>query len=91
MAENPEKQTAWVCRLDQCPPTILNPNKEPGYKFTYKRCNTKSKRNHSWPSSLEIGEEKKVCSTSEVKVVKKLNMKIYPIQLPEGRRKKKPA
>ena len=28
-AENPEKQTAWKCRLDQYPPLILNPP-EPG-------------------------------------------------------------
>ena len=34
MAENPEKQTAWVCRLDQYPPRILNPN----LKFTQKIC-----------------------------------------------------
>ena len=26
MAENPEKRTAWICRLDQYPPMILNPN-----------------------------------------------------------------
>ena len=26
MAENPDKQTAWKCRLDQYPPMILNPN-----------------------------------------------------------------
>ena len=25
MAENPEKETAWECRLDQYPPMILNP------------------------------------------------------------------
>ena len=25
MAENPEKQIAWICRLDQYPPIILNP------------------------------------------------------------------
>ena len=43
--------------------------------------------------AIESGNRgrKKVCSTSEVKVVKKLNMKIYPILLPEGRRKKNPA
>ena len=28
MAENPEKQTAWKCRLDQYPPMILNPRKQ---------------------------------------------------------------
>ena len=27
MAENPEKQTAWKCRLGQLPPMILNPQK----------------------------------------------------------------
>ena len=27
MSENPEKQTAWICRLDQYPPMILNPSK----------------------------------------------------------------
>ena len=25
MAKNPEKQTAWICRLYQYPPMILNP------------------------------------------------------------------
>ena len=27
MAENPEKQAAWKCRLDQYPHMILNPNR----------------------------------------------------------------
>ena len=31
MAESPEKQTAWKCRLDQYPPMILNPDREPNY------------------------------------------------------------
>ena len=27
MVENPKKQTAWICRLDQYPPMIINPVK----------------------------------------------------------------
>ena len=26
MADNPEKRTAWICRLNQYPPMILNPD-----------------------------------------------------------------